>query len=556
MSSSRLAAVLLAASLVTAAPAVAQQPDLDTVLQRGAAAVDSGDLAVAEAEFRQALALSPGHPFASAMLGTVLLARGAADEALPLLELATREAPELDVAWVGLAQARLAAGSVDESIEPLRNALRLRPEDHALRLQLAQALRQAGRTDEALSVAMDAVEEEPDNALAARLRITLLVELGRNTEALDGLAEFLQSHPDDRAALVLYGDLLTRSGFGLDGSVAAAAAWRQALAMQPDDLDLVRRLVPLYSELGLYEEALQFLEAAGAPARRNADLLIARGRLLSQMQRYAAALEEYQRAVQLGAIAQGWYQSGIAQANLGDLDAAVEAFQRAIDADPSMGAGFRELGKVMSDRGRYDEAATALARAVDLLPDDPTAHALAGAAELRAGRPEAALPLLDRATELAPADPQPLYDRAIALRQLGRTEESRAAMEVFRQAESRADATGDSQQVLRTRARGMVQQGMTRLRLVSAEAALPYFDQAIELDAELAVAWYGKGLCHARQGQWPDAAAAFERNVALDPDRPDGYAGLAEAYARLGRRGDAERMRVRAAELLARLRQQ
>lgn len=545
----------VAAQATTATPsAAAAQAAFDVAVERGVAALRRGDHVTAEAALREALAMAPGHPFASAMLGNTLVEQGRADEALPLLQQATHDAPDLRVAWIGLARAQLALGDDEEAIVPLRNALRLEP-DPALQLQLAQTLRRAGRTAEALDVATAAAAARPADLLPERLRISLLLDLERDLEALDALAAFLQRQPGDVDALTLYGDILVRSTLGFDARIAAAAAYRQALAHQPEDLALLRRLIPLYSELGLNAEAVALLDGAADAVRTDIELALWRGRLLSRQQKYAAAREALEEAIAAGAGAPGWYQMGIVEVNLSDLDAAVAAFRQALELDPEMAVAYRELGKVLEDRGEHEQAAQLLQRAVAMLPQDPTANALVGAAELRAGRPEVALPLLDRAVQLAPRDPQPLYDRAIALRQLGRADESRAAMEAFREVEAAADATGDSEETRRARARGVLQQGMVRLRLVGPGAALPFFDQAVELDGGLAIAWYGKGLSHAGLEQWPEAAAAFERNVSLDPERPDGYMGLADAYARLGREADAERMRARADELMARLQQ-
>lgn len=586
----RLAMLALAAFLLTALPVGAQQeaadPRLQGLLEQAAAALESGDGTEAEAAARAALDIDPGHPVAMSFLGNAMVLQGRVADGIAWLTTAVAIAPDLSSAWLGIARGHLERGEFGAAIEPLREVIRLDPADVAMRLQLARALRGVGRLEEAREVIRAAVGQEPGNYLARMLEGSIALELGsseeavgafeaalsvrpedpdaarglaaalvaqeRVPEALAVLSAALETHPDDRSILVGYGDILADYPQNFGALVSAAQAYRRALALQPDDLGLARRLVDLYLELNLAAEGIELIDATpgadGDPA-----LTLSRGRLLTRLQRYADALDTYERAIDLGAGASGWYYRGIAESNLGDLDAAIAALRRTLEIDPELAAGYRELGKVLSDRSRYAEALEVLRTAVAMLPDDPTAHYLAGTAALRADMPAEALPLLDRAIALDPGDSQAVYSRAIALRQLGRTEESQAEMTRFQQLRAADPNVGAGEATRAARAQSAYQQGVARLRLVGPEAALPYLEQAIELDPDYPVAHYTLGICHGVLEDWERAAMAFERTTELDPERPDGYSALAEAYARLGRNAEAEAMRARAMELLAKI---
>jgi len=524
-----------------------------------------------------------------AFLGNAMVLQGRNADGLTWLSTAAAIAPDLATTWLGMARAYLALGQPADAIDPLRRTIRLEPEDTSSRLRLARALREVGRLDEAHEVAAEAGRREPDAYLprllegsiafeleryeeaipaleaavrarpeaveAARGLAAALVADGREQDAVALLTAMVERHPDDVRALVNYGDLLSGYPGSFEAMVSAGQAYRRALAENPTDTELARKLVNVYLALEMASEGIDLIDSLPTAAE-DADLTLTRGRLLTRLQRYADALETYDRAIALGAGAIGWYYRGVAETNLGDLDAAVEAFRKAIEIDPEMGAGYRDLGKVLSDRSRYEEALEVLRTATSMLPEDATAHYLAGAAALRAGRADEALPLLDEATRLDPADSQSVYNRAIALRQLGRAEESQEAMQRFQELRAEEPNVGAGGENRSDRAQAVFRQGIARFRLVGPAAALPYMEQAIELAPDYAVAHYTSGLCYGYAGEWDLAAAAFERTVELDPERPDGFAALAEAYGRLGRTEEAEAMRATALELLARLEQQ
>ncbi len=56
------------------------------------------------------------------------------------------------------------------------------------------------------------------------------------------------------------------------------------------------------------------------------------------------------------------------------------------------------------------------------------------------------------------------------------------------------------------------------------------FRQAISLDGELDRAWYGLGLCLARQGKLDEAIQALTRNTQLQPMSPHGWVQLARVH--------------------------
>lgn len=72
------------------------------------------------------------------------------------------------------------------------------------------------------------------------------------------------------------------------------------------------------------------------------------------------------------------------------------------------------------------------------------------------------------------------------------------------------------------------------------EEAEPEYRRALELDPNFWRAIVGLGRCYEARGQWEDAIACFERAKVVSDGVPSSIGALGRAYARVGRRNEAE----------------
>ncbi len=134
--------------------------DADRLADAGAARVEAGDLAGAEARLREALERAPRHGRALLSLARLLAARDELDEALALVE---RVVPvgalvaERDQLAAELRMRR--AGGAD--LDALRARLAAHPEALEPRLELGRALAAHGSHAEALALLLELVEADP-----------------------------------------------------------------------------------------------------------------------------------------------------------------------------------------------------------------------------------------------------------------------------------------------------------------------------------------------------------------------------------------------------------
>ncbi|HUL19354.1 MAG TPA: tetratricopeptide repeat protein, partial [Steroidobacteraceae bacterium] len=81
-------------------------------------------------------------------------------------------------------------------------------------------------------------------------------------------------------------------------------------------------------------------------------------------------------------------------------------------------------------------------------------------------------------------------------------------------------------------------------------AAIPIYKRVTELVPASRLAYNNLGAAYLMSGEFPQAAAAFERSLALEPSR-SAYSNLGSVYYYLGRYADAARMCTRGTELAA-----
>jgi predicted O-linked N-acetylglucosamine transferase (SPINDLY family) len=211
-----------AARVEAAAPVV---PDdiagADALIEQGNALEDGGDLAQAQALYRQAVAKAPGHARAHLNLGIALVAlgdadgaaaayervlaidpahafgnynyarlmllRGDTDRAEKLVAAALRTKPEFPQALMVQSAVFDNQGRREFAITSLQAALRLQPEDPGNWFNLGSLLRRQGRPDEAEVALRRSLEGDPDNGATLSALAIVLRDQGFANEALEAL---------------------------------------------------------------------------------------------------------------------------------------------------------------------------------------------------------------------------------------------------------------------------------------------------------------------------------------------------------------------------------
>jgi tetratricopeptide (TPR) repeat protein len=129
-------------------------------------------------------------------------------------------------------------------------------------------------------------------------------------------------------------------------------------------------------------------------------LRLERGKALANQGNFTAARDDFDRAVVLSPSADAYYLRGCANHDLGQHDAAIYDFSKAIELDPAYADAYRRRAHAEYRRQRYLGAARDCGEYIRLRPDDGEGYYCRGIMLSRAGDQDAAIADYRRAIEL------------------------------------------------------------------------------------------------------------------------------------------------------------
>lgn len=175
----------------------------------------SGDIAGAEAHYRQAIAMRPTYAEAHGNLGSLLADQGKTMEARAALERSLQIQPALSDAHNNLGRVLAAQGALPAAISAFRRALELNPKDVRARYNLARVLQETNATQAALAEYRRALQLD-GNFVEARLALgQLLGDIGRIDAAIAEFREVLRlrpGHAEAQRSLTLALQIKSRGG--------------------------------------------------------------------------------------------------------------------------------------------------------------------------------------------------------------------------------------------------------------------------------------------------------------------------------------------------------
>ena len=214
----------------------------------------------------------------------------------------------------------------------------------------------------------------------------------------------------------------------------AAAPLEHARALSPGvNVAVAYELGSAYLQTGRYQDAARILSEAREVAPDATGI-----RLQLGWAHYKLLEAEKARAEFLGVVEQepknglAHFYLGLAEAALGNLEAAEHAFRAALDVNGDFADARLGLGRVLSQSGRYEEAIRVLEDVRRRFPDRaPAAENELGLIALGQGRLEAAVRHFEAVVAADPLHRQALYNLWILYRRLGKSDEARIVRERF-----------------------------------------------------------------------------------------------------------------------------
>jgi len=362
---------------------------------------------------------------------------------IALATLCTCAAAQGDTAedWHQQAQELMENGSYEEALRAYDSAIELDPEDAGIWMGKGDTQSRMGDYNEsqktyenALDLINESLEANPLDARGWFVKGELLDRLYRYDEALESYNRSLEIDPTDKEAWFEKGNTLDT-----------------AAAFQTQDPERIRA----YEDAIIaYDEALKLDPDYGNAWMRKGYSLHSLAAFNKNLSMYDESLKAFDRAIELipdndtRNLAFAWEGRAIALTGIGNIledagrqdearaswEEALEAYERAIELDPSYTGLEARLYKagILAELGRYNESIDSFDELIETLP---ASYALYAATVLTEkgnvlqmmGDYEGAIIAFDGALELDPSSMIAMQGKGTALQSLGRISEADAA---------------------------------------------------------------------------------------------------------------------------------
>jgi len=468
--------------------------------QRGLELFRQGKYEAALSQFRSAARTQPGNALLENLIGITETKLGRVEQANADYVKAIRLNPAFAAAHKNLGFNYLNAGDPGRAEAELRKAVELDESDPFAHYYLAMTDLKASNDSDAiaqLEPARTLIENDPDTAFlmaAACLRANASNEAKQLIDAMDQRSAFTVNQEFQLAALMnakqMYGEsihLFEHMAKAQPGSWAA----QYDLAVALFDANRLAEAAPLLERLAI--------------VRPND------GRILNL----------------LGSVYEAEKK----------LPAALDAYQRAVAADPTNSDDYLDYTRLLIDLDRYDDAAALIEKGIRNSDDAYAMEIRLGAIDLMRGETAKGTECFQKAVAEHPEVAIGYVALAKAYMKDGKNE---AAADLLSQARRKVPMDFALEYVF----------GLVSEQLGGSADAIAAFKNAEHLDPVVVEPHYQLGKLYMTAGQWELARTELETALSLAPSRAQSRSQLSKVYARLGDTQKAHEMQTEASRLM------
>lgn len=296
----------------------------------------------AEEVCRDYLAEHPGCADHLRLLGTALMKQNRATEAEQQLRIALTLDPNFPQLYEDLGSALALQSKFEESIPMFEKAIQLQPALPLAQKKLGRALVAAGRGDEADEAFKGYVEQDPERA--AIVKGSELRRDGKSAEAIAIFSDVMKKNPNNVNALRHLAIAYWQDSKRMDD---AHALLRRATELAPDFTAAWLTLGALFVQMNKFVEAVDAFTKATELEPKNAEGWEGLGTANSRAMYPEKAIVAFENALELNAgtphtlSAYAWDLKTV-----GDQDAALAAYRKAIKARPSFGPAYWSMANL------------------------------------------------------------------------------------------------------------------------------------------------------------------------------------------------------------------
>ena len=334
--------------------------------------------AEAEQEFRDAIAIDPKALAAREALARLLLITGRRADAEQVLKQAQSDLPNEPGPLLALSSFYYATGDLEKALAEYGTLYQQRPRDLAVKKRYIQLLIVGNHVEQARKLNDEILKESPNDQDALVYRSQMQISWGDLDRAIDTLQTVVKNDPKNSLAHFALGVAFERQGTHLEH---AESEWREALKLNPDNVEATRALAGAAMRLGdtatLQDAATQIIRLQpGSPDGYGLHALAN-----INQQHFPEAEEDIQKALAIAP------QRPIGYVYLGQLRLAEhqfpeagKAYQAALDRNPNLADALRGLMTSYIAQKQVDKAIEAAKAQIAKSPSNSAFYDMLGSA--------------------------------------------------------------------------------------------------------------------------------------------------------------------------------
>lgn len=218
------------------------------------------------------------------------------------------------------------------------------------------------------------------------------------------------------------------------------------------------------------------------------------------------------------------YTDGVKLLKGRQIDAAIEKFNMAIQANPQYGEAYRYLGLAYGQKNLWAEASQVLQKAITYQPDDIHSLRNLGVAYIKQQKFTEAEQVLQKVLNFAPDDEKAQSYLTIAIQrkeeqQVSPVSQEPSSPEISEEIPS--DTSPPSQAKIAPRRnpiRELLDKGVEYLDNAQYNQAIEAFYEVIRLAPNNSDGYFGLGLVHETREDWDNAIEAYQKALELNPN--------------------------------------
>jgi len=333
-----LSAVALCNAILSKAP---RNPEALSL--RGMAALMQGDYPSATTDLRLALQAKPNDGATLEYLGLALLNQSAFSEAASVLQRAAQQAGAPASVWMRLGLAHLHAGAISAAIAPLRKAVALAPQQADTHINLGRGLAAYQDPQGAQRAFETALTLAPGHPTALYNLGVLALTAKDLTQAQHFFTQVVAREPRHTDALINLGIVLEQH----NDSATAAQHFKSALQINPHHPHAHSNLGRLFLRQQQWTEAHHHFTQAIEQDQQQPIALEGLATIARAHNRYEEASNWCEALLQFEPeAAHIWAFYGDCLLQIGKLDTAQTAAEKALSLDPQLGQAYSLLAQL------------------------------------------------------------------------------------------------------------------------------------------------------------------------------------------------------------------